>query len=93
VSLAPGSRLGSFEVVSKLGAGGMGAVWRTADTRLGRQLALKLLPEVPLQPPETNNSRFTVNGGASRLLAIEPVAALSRPPLTVVVSWPARLTR
>src|SRR5881296_3613097 len=41
----PGTRLGSFEVVGALGAGGMGEVYRARDTKLGRDVALKLLPE------------------------------------------------
>ena len=40
-----GTRLGPYEVVTLLGAGGMGEVWRARDTRLGREVAMKVLPE------------------------------------------------
>ena len=44
MGLLPGSRLGSYEVVAPLGAGGMGEVYRATDTNLKRQVALKVLP-------------------------------------------------
>ena len=43
--LAPGARLGAYEVLAPLGAGGMGEVYRARDTRLRREVAVKVLPE------------------------------------------------
>src|SRR5262245_33578555 len=43
--LGPGTRLGPYEVVSAIGAGGMGEVYKATDTRLDRAVAIKVLPE------------------------------------------------
>jgi eukaryotic-like serine/threonine-protein kinase len=43
--LLPGTKLGPYEIVSPLGAGGMGEVYRAKDTRLGREVAIKVLPD------------------------------------------------
>jgi eukaryotic-like serine/threonine-protein kinase len=51
MTLAPGTRLGPYEVLSPLGAGGMGEVYRARDTRLPREVAVKVLPaEVSRDP-------------------------------------------
>jgi len=50
--MKPGTRVGPYEIVSPLGAGGMGEVHRARDSRLGRDVAVKVLPEAVAQEPE-----------------------------------------
>jgi Tol biopolymer transport system component len=54
-SVTSGTRLGPYEIVSRIGAGGMGEVWRANDTRLGRSVAIKILP-----PQFANNAQLKV---------------------------------
>ena len=58
MTLLPGSRIGTYEVLSALGAGGMGEVYRARDTKLHRDVALKILPEAVARDPE-RLARFT----------------------------------
>jgi serine/threonine protein kinase len=52
VPLPPATRLGSYEIIAPLGAGGMGEVYRARDTRLKRDIAIKVLPADVASSPE-----------------------------------------
>ena len=52
MSLTSGTRLGVYEVTAQIGEGGMGQVWRGTDTTLGRQVAIKILPDAFAADPE-----------------------------------------
>jgi WD40 repeat protein len=75
MSLSPGRRLGPYEIVAPLGAGGMGEVYRARDTRLGRDVAIKVLP-VNLARDEAARGRFEREARA--------VAALSHPNILAI---------
>jgi serine/threonine-protein kinase len=79
--VTPHARLGDYELLAPLGAGGMGEVWRALDTRLGREVALKLLPD-SLADDAARLSRFEREAkllaavrhpGIATLLAVERV--------------------
>src|SRR5262245_65801522 len=52
MALAPGASLGSYEIISLLGAGGMGQVYRARDGKLNRDVALKVLPDAFAADPD-----------------------------------------
>jgi serine/threonine protein kinase len=52
MSLPAGTRLGPYEVLALIGAGGIGEVYRARDTKLGRDVALKILPDSFVEDPE-----------------------------------------
>ncbi|MBP8137416.1 MAG: serine/threonine-protein kinase, partial [Candidatus Eisenbacteria bacterium] len=75
MSLTPGTKLGPYEVVAPLGAGGMGEVYRAHDTRLDRDVAIKVLPSHLSANPEVR-ARFEREAKA--------VAALNHPNICVL---------
>ena len=75
MSLQPGARLGPYEILSPLGAGGMGEVYRARDTRLGREVAIKVLP-AHLSDDREALARFEREAKA--------VAALSHPNILAI---------
>jgi eukaryotic-like serine/threonine-protein kinase len=70
MTLAPGTRLGSYDIVGAIGAGGMGEVYRAHDAKLNREVAVKVLPELFASDPD-RLARFEREAQA--------VAALSHP--------------
>src|SRR2546425_5362801 len=70
MALTSGTRLGPYEILAPLGAGGMGEVYRARDTRLDREVAIKVLPEHLAKDPQAL-ARFEREAKA--------VAALSHP--------------
>lgn len=75
MTLSPGDRLGPYEIASPLGSGGMGEVFRARDTRLGREVAVKVLPE-SFASDAVALSRFETEARA--------VAALSHPNILAI---------
>jgi len=73
--LSPGTRFGPYEIQSPIGAGGMGEVYRARDPRLGRDIALKILPESFATDPDRLR-RFEQEARA--------VAALSHPNILAI---------
>jgi Tol biopolymer transport system component len=78
VSVAPGTKLGSYEIRGRIGAGGMGEVWRASDPKLGRDVAIKVLPDF-LASDAQALARFEAEARA--------VAALSHPSILAIFDF------
>ena len=62
VSIAPGTELLHYRIVEKIGEGGMGEVYRAQDTKLGRDVAIKVLPDAFASDPTRRMSPEGVTG-------------------------------
>jgi TolB-like protein/tetratricopeptide (TPR) repeat protein len=78
MTLAAGTRLGPYEILSSLGAGGMGEVYRARDAKLDRDVAIKVLPESVAADPDAL-TRFELEARA--------VAALSNPHILAIYDF------
>src|SRR5450432_3532363 len=76
--LPVGIRLGPYEILALIGAGGMGEVYRARDTKLNRDVALKVLPDVLLQDSE-RRARFQREA--------QILAALNHPNVAAIYGW------
>src|SRR5262247_1463541 len=83
MTIAGGTRLGPYEVVAPLGAGGMGEVYRAKDSRLGREVAIKVLPEAFVRDEERLR-RFEREAKVLELVSGENLAErIARGPLPI----------
>jgi len=79
MSVSAGRQLGGYQILAPLGAGAMGEVWRARDSKLGRDVAIKVLPEAVANDPE-RMARFERE---ARLLAVrtrDPAGGETDPP-------------
>src|SRR5258706_7825055 len=75
VALSPGDRLGPYEIVAPLGSGGMGEVYRARDTKLNRDVAVKVLPDLFAQDA-ARLARFTREAQTLASLSHPNIAAI-----------------
>ena len=99
--LSAGTRLGPYEIVSPLVAGGMGEVYRARDRKLKREVAIKILPDEFSRDPE-RVARFQREAEVLASLNHPNIAAIydvqlavdtSAPPIHVITNWTALLNK
>jgi eukaryotic-like serine/threonine-protein kinase len=87
LALTPGTQLGVYEITASIGEGGMGQVYRATDTTLGRQVAIKILPDAFVADPE-RFARFQREANTLASLNHPHIAAIK-----VTLNWFEELKR
>src|SRR5580698_6631394 len=96
MNLPSGTKLGPYEVVSMLGAGGMGEVYRARDSRLKREVAIKVLPQALSQDADRLR-RFEQEALATaalnhpNILAVFDIGTYEAHPMSSLNCWKAKL--
>ena len=88
MTLAPGRTLAAYRILGPLGSGGMGEVYRASDTRLGREVAIKVLPAELAHDPERlrrfeREARATAALAHPNILAVHDIGAWEGAPYLV----------
>ena len=77
MTLTPGTQLGPYKATAPLGKGGMGEVWRARDTKLDRDVAIKVLPDLMARDKERGHQRC--QEGMALPLVRQGLTAICRP--------------
>jgi serine/threonine protein kinase len=99
MSLGPGTRLGPYEIVPAIGAGGMGEVYRGRDSRLGRDVAIKILPSTLTSDPDHPDRRAIGARASVSICGVSRRSTLlnvledsdANPAITVILNSPSLL--
>jgi serine/threonine protein kinase len=95
MTLKPGTQLGPYEIVTAIGAGGMGEVYRARDPRVGRDVAIKLSSErfTDRFEREIKAGVGDVAADGKRFLLLAPAAENSTAQFNIILNWPALLKK
>jgi serine/threonine-protein kinase len=98
LAVTPGTRLGVYEVLVQIGEGGMGQVYRARDTKLNRDVALKVLPDIFAGDPDrlarfTREAQTLASLNHPNIAHIHGLEESNSAPITVVLNWTAGLKK
>ena len=78
--MTPGDTLGPYQVLAKLGEGGMGEVYRARDTKLNRDVAIKILPEIVAHDTDPSTAQGRPEQGRGAIVSRDSSAKRRRSP-------------